>query len=142
ALRDPRDVVLSCFLLYLPLNPLSVSFLTLERAARRYALDMTAWLKLRERFPLPWLEVRYEHTVADLPHQARRVLEFLGLPWDGAVLRFDEHARQRAVLSPTYAAVTQPLHAKAIGRWRRYADYLEPILPILEPLVRAFGYES
>src|ERR1051326_3430620 len=36
ALRDPRDVVISCFMQYLPLNPNCVCFLTLERTARRY----------------------------------------------------------------------------------------------------------
>ena len=59
-------------MLYLPLNPLSVNFLTLERAARKYALDMNAWLKLREMFPAPWLEVGYEDLVTDLSGQARR----------------------------------------------------------------------
>jgi Flp pilus assembly protein TadD len=140
ALRDPRDVILSCFMLYLPLNPLSVSFLTLERVARRYALDMSSWLKMRDIFPLPWLEVRYEDMVNDLPEQSRRVLQFLNLPWDPTVLSFHEHAQKRPVLSPTYAAVTQPVHNRAIGRWRNYADYLEPVLPILEPFVKAFGY--
>lgn len=140
ALRDPRDVILSCFMLYLPLNPLSVSFLTLERAARRYALDMSSWLKMRDIFPLPWLEVRYEDVVADLPGQARRALDFLNLPWYPAVLAFDKHAQTKPVLSPTYAAVTQPVHNRAIGRWRNYADYLEPVLPILDPFVKAFGY--
>jgi tetratricopeptide (TPR) repeat protein len=140
ALRDPRDVVLSCFMLYLPLNPLSVSFLTLERVARRYALDMSSWLKLRDMFPRPWIEVRYEDVVTDLPGQARRVLEFLGLPWDSSVLTFHERAQTKTVLSPTYAAVAQPIHNRAIGRWRKYADYLEPVLPILEPFVKAFGY--
>ena len=135
-------MVLSCFMLYLPLNPLSVNFLTLERAARKYALDLGAWLKLREMFPAPWLEIRYEDLVTDLPAQARRTLEFLGLPWDATVLKFDERARSKPVLSPTYAAVTQPVHNRAIGRWRHYADYLEPVLPILEPFVRAFGYSA
>src|SRR6185295_9521838 len=118
ALRDPRDVVLSCFMLYLPLIPLSVNFLTLERTARRYALDMSAWLKLRPLFPRPWLEVRYEDLVANLPAQAQRVLTFLGLSWDPAVLAFQERAQAKAVLSPTYAAVTQPVHTRAVGRWR------------------------
>jgi tetratricopeptide (TPR) repeat protein len=140
AIRDPRDVILSCFMLHLPLNPLSVNFLTLERAARKYALDMSAWLKLREMFPVPWLEVRYEDLVADLPAQTRRALGFLNIPWDPAVLKFHEHAQSKPVLSPTYAAVTQPVHNRAIGRWRNYADYLEPVLPILAPLVKAFGY--
>jgi len=142
ALRDPRDVILSCFMLYLPINPLSVNFLTLQRAAWKYALDMSAWIKLREMFPLPWLEVRYEEIVADLPAQARRALEFLGLPWDVSVLTFHEHAQKKPVLSPTYAAVTQPVHNRAIGRWRHYAEYLEPVLPILQPFVKAFGYAS
>jgi hypothetical protein len=101
---------------------------------------MSAWLKMRETFPLPWLEVRYEDVIADLPAQARRSLDFLGLPWDPAVLAFNEHAQTKPVLSPTYAAVTQPVHNRAIGRWRNYADYLEPVLPILEPFVKAFGY--
>jgi tetratricopeptide (TPR) repeat protein len=140
ALRDPRDVILSCFMLYLPLNPLSASFLTLERAARRYALDMSSWLKLRDIFPLPWLQVRYEDVIADLPGQARRALDFLNLPWDPTVVAFHEHAQKKPVLSPTYAAVSQPIHNRAIGRWRNYADYLEPVLPILEPFVKAFGY--
>src|SRR6185369_8673889 len=34
ALRDPRDVIVSCFMQYLPLNTNSVCFLTLERTAR------------------------------------------------------------------------------------------------------------
>lgn len=142
ALRDPRDVILSCFMLYLPLNPLSVNFLTLERAAHKYALDMRGWLKMRDAFPLPWLEVRYEDTVTNLAAQARRVLEFLDLPWDPAVLAFQDHGQTKPVLSPTYADVTQPVHTRAIGRWRNYAEYLEPVLPILEPFVKAFGYEA
>jgi hypothetical protein len=64
------------------------------------------------------------------------------LPWDEKVLRFHEHAQSRPVLSPTYAAVARPVHGRAIGRWRRYAEYIEPILPILEPFVKAFGYEQ
>jgi len=58
------------------------------------------------------------------------------------VVKFDERALSRPVLSPTYAAVTQPVHNRAIGRWRHYADYLEPVLPILEPFVRALGYSA
>ena len=49
ALRDPRDVVISCFMQYLPLNTNSIYFLTLERAAQRYANDIGLWLKLRDR---------------------------------------------------------------------------------------------
>lgn len=141
ALRDPRDVLVSCFLRYLPLNPVSVCFLTVERTAERYALDMQTWLKLREMIRAAWAEIRYEDTVANLPGTARRALELLGLAWDGAVLGYQQRAAKKQVLSPTYEAVTKPIYNSAIGRWRCYERYLEPALPMLEPFVREFGYE-
>jgi hypothetical protein len=79
--------------------------------------------------------------VADLESAARRVLAFLGVTWDESVLRFNEHARKKLVRSPTYADVTKPVFKGAVGRWRRYQKYLEPLLPKLEPFARAFGYE-
>src|SRR6266700_4103554 len=115
ALRDPRDVVTSCFMQYLPLNTNSVCFLTLERTARRYAHDMGVWLKLRQMLCSPWMELRYEDCVADLEKESRRALQFLDLPWDSRVLQYRERLRQKAVASPTYEAVSQPLHTRAIG---------------------------
>lgn len=140
ALRDPRDVVVSCFMQYLPLNPNSVCFLTLERTAARYAADMAVWRRLREMIASRWLEVKYEDTVANLEREARRAVEFLGLSWDPSVLNYRETLRGKAVASPTYEAVSQPLYTRAIGRWKHYEKFLEPCLKTLEPSVRAFGY--
>ena len=140
ALRDPRDVVISCFMQYLPLNANSVCFLTLERTTQRYANDMGAWRTLREMIASPWLEVRYEDTVADLEKEARRALQFLGLPWEPQVLNYRERLSRKAVGSPTYEAVSQPLYTRAIGRWKNYEKFLEPCLAILQPSIEAFGY--
>jgi len=140
ALRDPRDVVLSCFMQYMPLNTNSVCYLTLERAAARYALDLGCWLRWRSELTQPWLEVRYEDTVQDLEAEARRALEFLGLPWDDRVRQYRERTREKPVSSPTYAEVSQPIYRKAVGRWRNYERYLEPCLGVLQPFVEAFGY--
>ena len=140
ALRDPRDVIISCFMQYLPLNSNSVYFLTLERAARRYVNDLELWRKLREKIASPWLEVRYEDTVANLEREARRTLDFLGLSWDPAVLDYRARLKDKAVASPTYEAVSQPIYTRAVGRWKNYEKYLEPCLPVLQPLLRAFGY--
>jgi tetratricopeptide (TPR) repeat protein len=140
ALRDPRDVVVSCFLQYLPLNTNSVCFLTLERAARRYAHDMGVWLILRDKISAPWLEIRYENCVANLEHEARRALDFLGLPWDSQVLKYRERLKNKAVSSPTYEAVSKPLYASAIGRWKHYQKHLEQAFEILQPCIDAFGY--
>jgi hypothetical protein len=140
ALRDPRDVIISCFMQYLPLNTNSVCFLTLEGTARRYAHDMSLWLKLRGLICAPWLEVHYEHCVAHLEQEARRALEFLGLPWDPQVLDYRNRLKTKAVASPTYEAVSKPLYTSAIGRWKNYEKYLQPCAAILDTCVEAFGY--
>lgn len=141
ALRDPRDVVISCFMQYLPLNANSVYFLTLERAAQRYANDLGLWLKLKEKIGSPWLELRYEDTVGDLEREARRALEFLGLTWEPNVMAYRDRLKQKAVASPTYEAVSQPLYTRAIGRWKHYEKYLETSLPYLRPVLQALGYD-
>ena len=140
ALRDPRDVVVSCFMQYLPLNSNSVYFLTLERAAQRYANDMGMWLDLRDKIASPWLEVRYEDTVVQLETEARRALEFLGLAWEPGVLDYRERLKEKPVASPTYEAVSKPLYTSAIGRWQHYQEWLEPVLPVLQPAIEAFRY--
>jgi tetratricopeptide (TPR) repeat protein len=141
ALRDPRDVVLSCFMQPHPLNAVTAAYLSLETTVEDYSAVMSIWRKLAPLMPAPCLEVRYEDMVDDLASVARKTLEFLGVPWDDRVLGFDEHARQKTVRSPTYADVTQPVYKRAMGRWRNYHKYLEPHLEKLEPFVKAFGYE-
>ena len=140
ALRDPRDVVVSCFMQYLPLNANSVCFLTLERTAERYANDLGIWKQFRSMLASPWLEIRYEDTVTNLEKEARRALEFLGLPWEEQILNYRQRLQTKAVGSPTYEAVSQPLYTRAIGRWKHYQKYLDPCLPILQPVIDAFGY--
>jgi hypothetical protein len=142
ALRDPRDVIVSCYFQYLPLNPTSVSYLTWESTTRRYALDMGMWLRLRERLDAStWLEVRYEDVVQDLPGAARRALSFLNLPWEDAVLGYRERLASKTVHSPTYLDVAQPINRRPIGRWKNYARWLEPGLGTLDRFVKDFGYE-
>ena len=141
ALRDPRDVVLSCFMqCFFPLGTTNATYLSLVDTAGEYAELMSMWTTLAPMLKHSSLEVRYEDMVEGLEPVARQTLEFLGVAWDARVLRFDEHARQKLVRSPTYADVTQPVYKRARGRWRHYQKYLEPHLEKLEPFVKAFGY--
>jgi hypothetical protein len=140
ALRDPRDVVLSCFMQKVPLTPISSNWLELEDAAEYYIRAMQTWLAVRQLTSGSWLEFRYEDVVADLEREARKILEFLGLPWDERVLKFYEHAREKIVRSPTYKDVTQPVYHKSVGRWQHYARHFEPVLDKLAPFVKEFGY--
>jgi len=142
ALRDPRDVVLSCFMqAHWPLGASSVNYLNLESTCADYSRIMGIWQTLKPLLKNPWLEVRYEDMVADLESVARRTLDFLGVSWNPGVLKFDEHARQKLLRSPTYADVAQPVYKRAQGRWRNYQKYLAPHLDKLAPFVKVFGYE-
>jgi len=141
AIRDPRDVCLSCFMQALSLNPVSSAYLTLGGTVAQYASVMGFWRTLLPRLRNGWMEVRYEDVVADLEGTARRTLAFLEVGWDEAVLRFHEHARTKPVRSPSYAEVTKPVFKGAMGRWRNYQKYLEPFVGPLEPFVKAYGYE-
>jgi hypothetical protein len=124
----------------LALTPISSAYLSLEETVRHYASSMGFWLAMRPRLAGRFREVHYEDLVDDLPDVARATLEFLGVDFDPAVLRYDAHARSKRVRSPSYADVVKPLYRTAIGRWRRYERHLEPHLTALEPFVRAFGY--
>lgn len=141
ALRDPRDVCLSCFMQAAPVLPDSVPWLTLEDTVKHYALLTGMWLALKPCLGSAAIEVRYEDMVENLETSARRVLDFLGVGWDERVLRFNEHAQSKTVNSPTFAEVTRPIFKTAVGRWRHYQKYFEPHLEHLAPTLRALGYE-
>ena len=90
ALRDPRDVIISCFFLNIMLNATNVNFLSLERTAKHYADLMDVWLRMRELGGFDWIETRYEDVVADLEAEGRAghgVPGPLLAPGPGAVLR-------------------------------------------------------
>jgi tetratricopeptide (TPR) repeat protein len=140
ALRDPRDVVLSCYFQNIPLNAANVNFLTLPRLAKHYADLMDIWLIVREWDGFKWLETRYEDTVADLEKEGRRVTAFLDLTWHDEQARFYEKSRRKQLYSPTYQDVTRPVYSRSVARWRAYEKHLAEILPALEPYCRKFGY--
>jgi tetratricopeptide (TPR) repeat protein len=140
ALRDPRDVVLSCYFQNIPLNSTNVNFLSFDRLAKHYADLMGIWLAVREWPGFAWIETRYEDVVADLPKEGRRVTEFLGLAWHPDQERYYEKSGAKQLYSPTYQDVTRPVYQRSVARWRAYEKHLAPILPVLEPFCRAFGY--
>jgi tetratricopeptide (TPR) repeat protein len=142
ALRDPRDVVVSCLFQNLNLTALSVNFLSLQRAARHYGDLMDVWLRMRELGGFDWIEVHYRDIVANLEVEGRRATEFLQLSWHESQAKFHESARKIFFFSPTYQDVTQPLHNRSVERWKNYAEALSPILERLEPYCRALGYDK
>ena len=79
------------------------------------------------------LDVRYEDVVDRLEEQARRLLDFCGLPWDDACLEF--HKTRRLITTASDIQVRQPIYRSSLERSRRYEKYLGPLLAELKGLV-------
>ncbi len=140
ALRDPRDVVISCYLQNLPLNPATANFLSLERTVKHYADLMDVWLRFRELGGFDWMEMRYHEVVGNPEGEGRRVTEFLGLPWHPQQAGHQEIARKKILHSPTYFEAARPVYKQALERWPNYTRVLAPFQERLAPYCKAFGY--
>jgi len=71
------------------------------------------------------LEINYEDIVADQAAASRRLIAFVGLPWDDEVLRFHESPAPSATASAVQ--VRRPIYASSVGKWHRHAERLAPL---------------
>jgi tetratricopeptide (TPR) repeat protein len=141
ALRHPCDVVLSCFIANFRLNDGMASFLRLDTAAELYDLSFSYYEHVQQLMPLPTHVVMYENIVADRGRELRGLFDFLGLDWHDAVMDHQKTALSRGrIKTASYAQVVEPIYTRSAGRWQRYRKHLEPILPMLEPWAKKFGY--
>ena len=136
ALRDPRDVVLSCFrrLYYSAI----LEFVTIDGAARFYEQVMRFTELCREKLPLTLHPVRHENLVKNFEREVTDALEFIGLKWDAQVRNFAARGDESA--TPSASQVARGLNSQGVGVWRRYRTHLEPILPSLDAWVTRYGY--
>lgn len=145
ALRDPRDVVLSCFRRRFRLNAAMYEFLSLPRAARFYDAVMSLGRTYRGVLPLRVREVRHEALVADFDREMGEVLTFvgagLGAGWRAEVRDFAQRGAA-SLRTPSDAQLTRGLSTEGVGQWRRYEAQLAPVMDVLQPWVKAFGYAT
>jgi hypothetical protein len=140
ALRDPRDVVLSCFRRSFNMNANMYEFNTLEGAAHLYDAVMSSARVYMERLPLEVLRIRHEDVVADFDRASKSLCDFLGVDWTPALREFA--STRRSVATPSGAQIVRGLNEDGLGHWRHYAFALEPVLPILQPWIEAYGYPT
>lgn len=76
------------------------------------------------------LRVQYEDVVDDLEGQVRRLLDFLGLPFEEGCIRF--HQTERAVRTASSQQVRQPLYRSGVDQWEHFSAYLDPLRAALE----------
>jgi hypothetical protein len=126
--RDPVDTCLSCYTKQFAGGQIfSYEQNELGQFYQGYLKLMAHWRAVlpAERF----LEVDYEAVVDDLEGQARRLVDFVGLPWDEDCLRF--HDTRRMVRTASVMQVRQPIYRSSKGRWHAYAAHLQPLLAAL-----------
>ncbi|HYM32019.1 MAG TPA: tetratricopeptide repeat protein [Candidatus Cybelea sp.] len=122
--RDPRDTCLSCYFQRFAKGN-AFSYDLRDCGFRHFEVDrlIDHW---RRVLPLKMLDVQYEALVAALEPESRRLIEFLGLPWEERCLEF--HRTERVVSTASSWQVRQPLYDRSVGRWRNYERHLGPLL--------------
>ena len=141
--RHPYDVVFSCFMANFQMNFAMRSFTSLQEAALTYDTVFSAWERSLQLFPVDVHRVRYERLVVGPQAELSPLLEWLDLDWDDQLLDHTATARTRGrVRTASYSQIGEELYSRARYRWRRYADHLSPVLPILRPWAEKMGYET
>lgn len=128
--RNPVDTCLSCF--QNPLNDshaYSKDLTHLGLYYREYKRLTDHWKKV---LPLKIYDSNYEEFTADFEGEARKIIDFLGLPWDEACLKF--HESGRTVRTFSRQQVRSAVNRGSVERWRRYEKELKPLLDALGDL--------
>ena len=143
AVRHPCDVMLSCFMQHFRTPDFAFLCSDLQSLAVGYSRSFDFWYQQQELLKPKSLELRYETFAENFAAETRAILEFLALPWNDAVLRPQDTARDKRFIStPSYSQVIEPVSNKSVGRWHSYERGLSPVLPIIEPYLRRWGYEG
>jgi Sulfotransferase family len=122
--RGALDTCVSCYMTnFIEENAFKFDLAHLGAYYRDYRRIMEHW---RSASRLELIDVRYEDVVLDTEGQTRRLLEFLGLPFDPSCLRYYENPRQVGTASEDQ--VRRPVYHSSIGRWKNFERHLAPLL--------------
>ena len=131
-MRDPIDTCVSCYSkLFTSGQDFTYDLAELGRYYRCYRDLMTHWRSVLP--PGAMLDVSYEDVVDDLPGQARRLIDYCGLPWDDRCISF--HRTSRPVKTASAVQVRKPLFRSSLQRWRKYEAGLGPLLHELGDII-------
>lgn len=133
AMRHPLDSCLGSFKqLFASGQPFTYDMTELGEYYLQYRRLMDHWHRILPGFVL---DVHYEEVVSDLDGQVGRILDFCGLPFEEACLRF--HETERAVKTASSEQVRRPIYSSSVNLWRNYESDLGELVHILKPLLEA-----
>ena len=122
--RHPLDTCLSIYFQnFFNVSPYANDLGNLAHYYGEYLRVMAHWRRTLP--PAALLEVPYEALVEDTEGWTRRMLDFIGLPWDPRCLDF--HRTDRVIITASKWQVRQQISAGSVGRWRNYQQYLAPL---------------
>lgn len=124
-MRHPVDTCVSCYSkLFSSGHHYTYDLAELGRFYHGYRELMAHWRSVLP--PGAMLDVAYEEVVDDLEGQARRLVDYCGLPWDDRCLSF--HETRRTVSTASAIQVRQPIFRSSLNRWRKYEAGIAPLL--------------
>ena len=135
-IRHPLDIMVSAISNHFTHGFFCAS--ALETAATHYVRVMDLVQHYRAEMTLRYLPIRYEEMVDDQEATVRAMLDFIGARFDARCLAF--HENQRYARTASYAQVTEKLYDRSRFRYRHYRQHLEPVIPILQPVIDRLGY--
>ena len=74
--------------------------------------------------------------VDDTEGEIRRLLDYLGLPFDETCLRF--HENERAVRTASAEQVRRPINREGVDQWRDYEPWLGRLKDALGPVLTSY----
>ena len=81
--------------------------------------------------------VIYENMVANTAHEVRALLDYCGLPFDDACLRFFEN--ERPVRTASSEQVRQPIYTSGVDHWQHFERWLDPLKNALGPALTDYA---
>lgn len=98
--------------------------------AKEYAFSLRMMNLWKSLYP-DHIDTYYYEDLTDKTEEcARRMVEFIGLPWDDRCLRF--HEAKGLVRTFSAQQVKKPIYRTSVDRWRVYEKHLGPLLEELE----------
>ena len=126
--RDPVDTAFSIWQMMFSegLVPWGYDVEDIGCYFRGYNKMMAHWEKV---FPGAIYAANYESLVKNQETETRRLIDFIGLPWDARCLKF--HETGRIVKTASADQVRRPLYGDSVEKWKKYEKYLAPLLESL-----------
>jgi tetratricopeptide (TPR) repeat protein len=128
--RDPTDTCIANFRQLFALNSSNYNYsFDLLDTGRYWLLFDRLMRHFQQVMPGRILEVHYEDVVDDQEGQTRRLLEYCGLPWEDACLRFEENTAP--VSTASAVQVRSKIYRSSLQRWRRYGPMVDELRALL-----------